>query len=61
MNVYSLYAELIQLRDGMHHSPDFSTIMDAYPNGLYKLLVAGAVSTHLTADALTDLLYLSMQ
>lgn len=57
MNTSSVYAELIQMRDGMRQSLDFSSIMDAYPNGLYKLLVVpGASSITVSSDALTDLL-----
>ncbi len=50
------YVELVQLRDGMRHTLDVDTIMDAYPQQIYKLLAVGAASLHLTADSLTDLI-----
>ena len=55
-NFYSVYAELVQLRDGMRHTLDFGTVMDAHPQQMYKLLAVGAASFHLTADSLTDLI-----
>ena len=55
-NFYSVYVELVQLRDGMHRTLHFDTIMDVYPQQIHKLLAVGVALVHLTEDSLIDLI-----